>query len=258
MARLGRLAVLGRLLGALAHDLAQPLTSILSNAEAGQRLLSDEQAGAEEMRGIFTDIISADTHANAVIQKIRALLRCRARKFERVELADAIRDATSFTNAELAVHRIEVATDIEPNVPPVKADRAQLGEVLLNLLLNAVQAMRRTQLRRRRVLIRVRRAGAAVEVAVEDAGKGLEADQLERVFDPFYTTRRDGLGLGLWLCKTIVTAHGGRMWVTPNERAGITVHFTLRPYQTSATRQIRHHAGPAVTIRTSREAIARG
>jgi len=252
VARLGRLAVVGRLLGALAHDLAQPLTSILSNAQAGQRLLLDEQPSVEEMRGILTDIISADTHANALIQRIRALLKRGATKLESVELSDAISDATSFVSRELAAHRVEVAIDIAPDVPAVRADRVQLGQVLLNLLLNAGQAMSRTQRSRRRVLIRVRRAGAAVEVAVEDAGKGLEASQLERVFEPFHTTRRNGLGLGLWLCKTIITAHRGRMWVSRNERSGITVHFTLRPYRSASTRQFRHHAGPAATIRSSR------
>jgi len=257
VARLGRLAVVGRLLGALAHDLAQPLTSILSNAQAGQRLLSDEHASAEELRDILTDIISADTHANALIQRIRALLKRRATKLESVELSDAIRDATSFVSGELVGHRVEVATEIGPDVPAVRADRVQLGQVLLNLLLNAVQAMSRTQLKRRRVLVRVRREGAAVEVTVEDAGKGLEASQLKRVFDPFYTTRKDGLGLGLWLCKTIITAHRGHMWVTRNERAGITVHFTMRPYKTASTRQFRHPTGPPTTVRASRAAITR-
>jgi C4-dicarboxylate-specific signal transduction histidine kinase len=257
VARLGRLAVLGRLLEALAHDLAQPLTAIMSNAQAGQRLLSGEQVSAEEMRGILTDIISADTHANALIQKIRALLRRRTRKLEYVDLSDAIRDATDFVSGELAVHRVEVATDIEPDVPAVRADKGELEQVLLNLLLNAMQAMSRTERRRRRVLIRVRRAGAMVELAVEDAGKGLEPSQLTRVFRPFYTTRKDGLGLGLWLCKTIVTAHRGRIWVTRNVGAGITVHFTLRPYQTVATRRLRRPAHPTATIRASREAIAR-
>jgi C4-dicarboxylate-specific signal transduction histidine kinase len=254
VARLGRLAAVGRLLGALAHDLVQPLTSILSNAQAGQRLLSDGRASVEEMRGILTDIISADAHANDLIQKIRALLKPHATKLECVELSDAIHDATSFVSGELAVHQVEVATDIGPDVPAVNADRVQLGQVLLNLLLNAVQAMGRTPRRRRRVLIRVRRAGATVEVAVEDAGKGLEATQLKHMFDPFYTTKKNGLGLGLWLCKTIVAAHRGRMWVTRNERAGITAHFTLRPYRTAATRQFRHRAGAAATIRSSREA----
>ncbi len=257
VARLGRLAVVGRLLGALAHDLAQPLTSILANAQAGQRIVSDEQPSMEEMPGIFADIISADTDANALVQKIRALLEPRETKLEHVDLCDAIRDAASFVKGELSVHGVEVATDIDPDVPPVKADRLQLGEVLLNLLLNAEQAMRRTHRSRRRVLIRVRRVGATVEVAVGDAGKGLEASQLERVFDPFYTTRKNGLGLGLWLCKTIVSAHHGRIWVTRNERAGITVHFTLQPYQTAAVRRVRDHVGRAATIRTSREASVR-
>lgn len=256
-AQLGRLAVVGRLLGALAHDLAQPLTSILSNAQAGQRLLSGEQASIAEMRGILTDIISADTRANALIQKIRALLKRHATKLEHVDLSDAIRDATTFVSGELAVHRVEVETDIDPDVPAVKADRVQLGQVLLNLLLNAVQAMGRTHRRRRRVLIRVRREGATVEVAVEDAGKGLETSQLERVFDPFYTTKKNGLGLGLWVCRTIVATHHGRMWVTRNERAGITVHFTLRPYKTATVPQLRRHARSGAAIRSSRDASAR-
>ena len=255
VARLGRLAVVGRLFGAFAHDLAQPLTSILSNAQAAQRLLSDEPNG-EAMRGIITDIISADTHANALIQKVRALLKRRATKLEHVDLADAIHDATNFVSGELAAHRVEVVTHIDPDVPAVKADKVQLEQVLLNLILNAVQAMRRTQLGRRRLLIRVRRVGASVEVAVEDAGKGLRASQLERMFDPFYTTRKSGLGLGLWVCRTIIAAHRGRIWATRNERTGITVHFTLRPYPATAIRQLGDHPGAVAAIRTSRDATS--
>ena len=255
VARLGRLAVVGRLFGAFAHDLAQPLTSILSNAQAAQRLLSDEPNG-EAMRGIITDIISADTHANALIQKVRALLKRRATKLEHVDLADAIHDATNFVSGELAARRVEVVTHIDPDVPAVKADKVQLEQVLLNLILNAVQAMRRTQLGRRRLLIRVRRVGASVEVAVEDAGKGLRASQLERMFDPFYTTRKSGLGLGLWVCRTIIAAHRGRIWATRNERTGITVHFTLRPYPATATRQLGDHPGAVAAIRTSRDATS--
>jgi C4-dicarboxylate-specific signal transduction histidine kinase len=236
-ARLRHLAVVGRLSGALAHELTQHLTSILSNAQAAQRLLSGDQASVEKMRAILTDIINADTHANDVIQRIGSLLKRRETKLEAVDLSGAIREATGLVSGELAAQRIQVVTQVEPDVPVVKGDRVQIEQILLNLLLNGAQAMQRTRPERRRMLIRVRRAGTAVEVAVEDAGAGLKESQRERVFEAFYTTKKNGLGLGLWICKAIVAAHRGRMWITRNEGAGITVHFTLRPCKPAAGRR---------------------
>lgn len=227
--RLRHLAIVGRLSGALAHELTQHLTSILSNAQAAQRLLSSDQSGVEKLRAILTDIISADTHANDVIQRISSLLQRRKTTLETVDLAAAIRDATQLIGRELAAQQVGVVTRIEPDLPAVKGDRVQIEQVLLNLFSNAAQAMRRTRPSRRRLLIRVRRAGASIEVAVKDAGSGLRASQRERVFEAFYTTKKRGLGLGLWICKAIVTAHRGRMWISRNRGAGITAHFTLQP-----------------------------
>ena len=237
IARLRHLATVGRLSGALAHELTQHLTSILSNAQAAQRLLAGDQSSLEKMRPILKDIISADTRATDVIQRIRALLKRREAKVEAVDLSAAIREATSFMSAELAAQRVQVATRIEPGVPAAKGDRVQIEQVLLNLLANAAHAMRRTRPARRRMEIRVRRVGTMIEVAVEDAGAGLRTSQRKRAFDPFYTTKKNGLGLGLWICQAIVAAHRGRMWISPNKGAGVTVHFTLRPCEAAAGRR---------------------
>lgn len=237
MARLRHLAAVGRLSGALAHELTQHLTSILSNAQAAQRLLAGDPSSLEKMRAILSDIISADTRATDVIHGIRALLNRQETKVEAVDLSAAIREATRFMSAELAALRIQVGTRIEPGVPAAKGDRVQIEQMLLNLVANAAHAMRRTRPSRRRMEIRVRRLGRMIEVAVEDAGAGLGTSQRKRVFNAFYTTKKNGLGLGLWICKAIVAAHRGRMWISPNKGAGVTVHFTLRPCEAAEGRR---------------------
>lgn len=251
--RLRHLAVVGRLSGALAHELTQHLTSILSNAQAAQRLLSGDESAVEKMRAILTDIISADTHANEVIQRISSLMQRRKTTLETVDLAAAIRGATQLTGRELAAQQVEVVTQIEPDVPTIKGDRVQIEQVLLNLFSNAVQAMRRIPPSRRRLLIRVRRAGASIEVAVKDAGTGLKASERERVFEAFYTTKRKGVGLGLWICRAIVTAHHGRIWISRNKGAGITAHFTLQPAEAAAG-----HRPLRVPVRQHGSAVPRG
>ena len=252
--RLRYLAMVGRLSGVLAHELTQHLTSILSNAQAAQRLLSGEEAGVEKMRAILADIISADRHANEVIQRISSLLQRRKTTLEAVDLAVAIRDAILLSSRELALQQVEVVTQIDPDVPAVKGDRVQIEQILLNLFSNAAHAMRRTRPSRRRMRVRVRRAGAAIEVTVKDAGTGLKASQRERVFEAFYTTKKKGLGLGLWICRAIVAAHHGRMWISRNRSAGITAHFTLQPCDAEKGRR----SLPRVPVRQHGAVISKG
>jgi signal transduction histidine kinase len=227
LAHLTRVAILGQLSGALAHELTQPLTAILSNAQAGQRLLGTSRPDGREIRLIFDDIVKNDKRAGEVISRLREMLKRGELQIQQLDLEQLIREMLNLARGELAARSVEAEIEIESALPMVKGDRVQLQQVLLNLLMNAAEAMAATPLRDRRVRVSVVRRGTGVCTTVADSGPGIPSHQLETVFDAFYTTKDNGLGLGLSICRSIVTAHGGRLWATNNMPRGSSFHFTI-------------------------------
>jgi PAS domain S-box-containing protein len=232
LAHLTRVSTLGELSGALAHELSQPLTSILSNAQAAQRFLASESVDLAELRDILKDIVDDDRRAGAVIRRWRTLLRKGEIQLNPLDLNEVTNDVLRLAHGELIAHRVTVTTRLTPGLPVVLGDRVGLQQVLLNLIVNACDAMKHNELARRHLTVSTERDLAdMVQVAIADRGDGIPADKIERVFEPFFTTKDNGLGLGLSICRSIVAAHGGRLWVDNNADRGATFFFALSAQQ---------------------------
>jgi signal transduction histidine kinase len=218
---------LGELSGAMAHELSQPLTAILSNAQAAQRLLTRDEPDLREISSILSDIADDDRRAGEVIQRVRAMLRKDEPQFVPLDLNWLIREVLLLERSDLIARQVAVAVELSPDLPRVYGDRVQLQQVVLNLVLNACEAMSTTAVGERRLVLVTARDQEGCQLDVVDQGCGIPADALERVFEPFFTTRRQGLGLGLSICRSIVEAHGGRLWASNNEESGATFHLAL-------------------------------
>jgi PAS domain S-box-containing protein len=236
LAHLSRVAMLGELSGALAHELSQPLTAVLSNAQAARRLLDQDPLDVGQLRAAVDDIIRSDRRAGAVIDRLRALLRKDETVRQPLDVNDIAREVIDLAYGELASRRVTVTTALTPRIPAVRGDRVQLQQVLLNLVLNACDAMNGTQASRRRVGISTTADQRFVELRVTDCGPGIPDGQLERVFEPFVTFREQGLGLGLAISRSIVTAHGGSIGAENNPDGGATFRCRL-PVDAAAPRQ---------------------
>jgi two-component system, LuxR family, sensor kinase FixL len=229
LAHLGRAAVLGELSGAFAHELVQPLTSILGNAEAALQLLPPDTAGGAEIQEMLRDIIKDNVRAAEVIQRLRSMLARGEIRRQPVDLNQVVRDVLALARGDLTTRNVSVVTHLDPRVELVLADPVQLQQVLLNLIVNAAEAMVASAPAERQVTIATRRIedGRAVECTVADHGCGIRPDDLERIFQPFVTTKRQGLGLGLAICRSIVEAHGGRLWAeNARDGRGAVLRFT--------------------------------
>jgi two-component system sensor kinase FixL len=222
--------VLGQLSGAFAHELRQPLSSIRVNAEAGRLLLQRDPIDVHELSMIFKDIVSDDERAGRVIESLRGLLKPGETRIQEVRPRDLIDEVLELAHVELITRRVRATVSVEPDLPPLFGDRVQLQQVLLNLLLNACEAMDATDDARRAIVLTVARAGESdVTISVRDNGGGIPRDLIDRLFEPFVTTKPQGFGLGLSITRTIVAAHGGRMWAENNADRGATIHCLLGP-----------------------------
>lgn len=228
LAHLARVGALGELSGSLAHELNQPLAIILSNAQAAQRLLARQPPDLPEVRDILADIINEDRRAGDVIKRLRALLQRGEPDRRPVPPNAIIESVLTLLRGDLAGRGIAVETDLDPDLPPVLGDRIPLEQVLLNLVTNACDAMMEAPPGTRRLTLRTSRDPAGVRMSVRDNGCGLPPEA-ERVFEAFFTTKAHGLGMGLSICRTIVTAHDGRLWAeaNPATSGGATFHLTL-------------------------------
>jgi len=227
LTHLGRVALVGELSGALAHELSQPLAAMLANARAGQRLAAQERATVPELSAILGDIVADIRRSELVIQHIRAMIRREDPRPVPFALGEVITSTLALARSDLSQRGVSVRTDWEEPSPVVLADPVQFQQVILNLVVNACEAMVETPPDERRVEICATREGEMAHVVVADHGPGIRATSLEAVFEPFVTSKRHGLGLGLTICRTIVGASGGRLWATNNEFGGATFHLTL-------------------------------
>jgi PAS domain S-box-containing protein len=235
---LSRAALLGELTGTLAHELNQPLSSILSNAQAGQRLFNREPIDVAELRAILADIVAAERRATDVIERVCSMLRKGQSAMALVDLNEVLCETLQLSNGDLLAREVTVETRLTRSLPPVMADRVQLQQVLLNLCVNAGDAMADAPTGQRRLTIATGCSsnGAAVELTVTDHGVGIPADQLDQVFEPFFTSKEHHLGLGLSICRSIARAHGGRLWAANNAEGGASFHVSLPAACATCTR----------------------
>jgi two-component system sensor kinase FixL len=228
LSHLARVAVLGQLSGAFAHELNQPLTAILSNAEAARQLLRRQPADPEFLGAILGDIIADDQRAAEVIQRLRALLKRGDRRVQLVDTRELVGETLALANTELITRHVDATSRVESSLPPLWGDKVQLQQVLLNFILNGCEAMTAKPASARHLTVSAGANGTGdVHFAIRDSGTGIPPELIDRLFEPFVTTKPDGLGLGLSISRTIVAAHGGRLWAENNPDGGATMHVLL-------------------------------
>ncbi len=228
LAQLSRIAVLGELSGSLAHELRQPLTAILANTQAAQRLVTHDPVDVAELRDILGEIAADDRRATSIIERLRDLFQRGEFKREQIEINALARDALELAHLELRSRVVHVRTELADELPPIVGDRVQLQQLLLNLIGNACSAMSHNGVGDRVLIVRTQLAAPeSVHLTVSDSGPGILHDHLPRIFDAFFTTRPDGIGLGLTVCRTIVNAHRGRLWAENNADRGASFHVVL-------------------------------
>jgi PAS domain S-box-containing protein len=223
-----RVSTLGALAGSLAHELNQPLTAILSNAQAGSRFLTEATPNVAEVREVLQDIAHETKRAGEVIRQMRKLVKKGELQFEAIDLNQVIHDVVRLLHSDMVIRKVQLVLDFQAELPPVHGDAIQLQQVLLNLLLNASDSMKDVRESERTVCVRTRHPDpSTVQIEVSDRGTGIHPKGLAGIFEPFQTTKPDGLGLGLSISRSIVDAHGGRLWVKNNADRGATFSFTI-------------------------------
>jgi len=227
LGRVARAAALGELVATLAHELNQPLGAIISNAESAQLLVKQAHAERHRVFPVLEEIHQDAARAASIIRSVVGMLKQQHVEARPVDLVRLIEASLDIVRPLLASHGIEPVAQMSPDVPVVTGDAVQIQQVLLNLILNAIEAMTPSEPGRRRLIIRACRAGGDVEVAVEDTGTGIPPHLLPHVFEPFWTTKSGGIGIGLAICRRIVEACGGTIAAGNNPGGGATLCFTL-------------------------------
>jgi signal transduction histidine kinase len=228
LAHIGRVSAMGELTASLAHELNQPLTAILNNAEVAQQHLEAAPPNLEELREILADIVADDKRAAEVIQRLRALLKKGTLEHVPLDINDVVGEVAQLVRNDVVLRNVPMSVDLASGLPSVRGDRVQLQQVVLNMVLNGLEAMVEPNGREHALVVRTSRTGdGAVRVSVEDSGAGIDPENLERLFEPLYTTKPEGLGMGLAIARTIVDAHGGQLRAANNAAGGATFQFTL-------------------------------
>jgi signal transduction histidine kinase len=228
LAHAARVTMLGELSASLAHELNQPLAAILSNAQAARRFLARESPALAEVREALTDIIADDQRAGKIIQQLRALGKKTPQECAPLDVNALVQQVVSLVRSDALERRVTISLALDIGPPYVSGDRIQLQQVLLNLALNAFEAMQQTTDWPRELLIcTARQDDMTLLVSFRDTGVGVDETTLQQIFTAFFTTRAEGMGLGLAISRSIIEAHGGRIWALPNAHQGTTVCFTL-------------------------------
>jgi two-component system, LuxR family, sensor kinase FixL len=229
LAHLSRVTMLGELSGSIAHELNLPLSAILSNAQTAQRILANGGTDLAELREILDEIVSEDKRAAEVIRRLRLWLKKGEVQQHLIRINNVVQDVLKLMRNDLIDQHVAVDTELGRHLPSINGDPIQLQQVLLNLVVNACDAMTSCKTLERRLLIRtgIENGSRAVIVSVTDRGSSVPEEKLEKIFEPFFTTKSKGLGLGLSVCRSLVTAHRGKLWATNNAQRGATFHFTL-------------------------------
>jgi len=220
--------VLGELSGSLAHELNQPLTAILINAEAAQEFLTPEKQDLDEVRLILKDIIGDDKRAGEVIRRLRLLFEKGEVEQRPLDINELVKDAMKLVQGDLMNQGIVAEVELAADLPEVKGDEVQLQQVLLNLIANGCDAMLGIGPSDRKLTVRTELAtGKGVKISVADRGAGVPIEQMENIFLPFFSTKKNGMGLGLAVCRSIVSAHGGKLWACTEIQKGARFNIVL-------------------------------
>lgn len=232
LAHVTRVMTMGELAASIAHEINQPLAAIVNNGSACLDWLAGDPPNLEEAREATRDMIRDGNRAAEVITRIRALLRRTETEKSRVDINQTAQEVVLLTQNEAVRKGVALRMELAADLPPVLGDRVQLQQVILNLVMNGVEAMSSVTDRPRALLISSRQhASDQVLVAVQDSGVGIDRENLEEIFSAFYTTKAQGLGMGLAISRSIVEDHGGRLWAVPNDGPGTTFQFTLLTYK---------------------------
>jgi C4-dicarboxylate-specific signal transduction histidine kinase len=229
LAHANRVLTMGQLTASITHEVNQPITAAVTNAQAALRWMSAEPPDFGEVSEALAGIIKEGNRASEVIGRIRALIKKAPPRKDAVSINDAILEVVALTRTEAANNGVLVRTQLAEGLPPVQGDRVQLQQVMMNLIVNAIQAMSGIGEGARELQISIDAAPSegGVRVGVRDTGPGLSPESLSRLFEPFYTTKPEGMGMGLSICRSIIEAHGGRLWAIPCEPQGALFQFTI-------------------------------
>jgi C4-dicarboxylate-specific signal transduction histidine kinase len=235
IAHLNRVAAMGELTASMAHELNQPLAAILSNAQAASRFLAGESPDLAQVRECLTDIVADDKRAGEVIKRLRGVLKKGEFQPSSIDLNEVVSDALRLVKNDTLLRNTPVTFEPFSGLPLVRGDRIQLYQVALNLVMNSLDATAEQPPSNRWVSVRTGESeGGGVQLTVEDSGKGVPETDLIRVFEPFFSTKREGLGMGLSITRSIVQAHGGRIWAENSARRGAIFHCVLPMAQQAA------------------------
>jgi PAS domain S-box-containing protein len=228
LAHVNRVTTMGQLTASIAHEVKQPIGAAVTNAQAALRFLGAEVIDTNEMREILRDIVKDGNRAGEVISRISDLIKKAPPRRDNLEINGAIREVIEFTRGEAAKNRVSVHAELGDRLPLVRGDRVELQQVILNLVMNGIEAMQSIEHRPRELVVRsVQDEKQQVRVSVTDCGVGFSAENADRLFAAFFTTKSSGMGMGLSICRSIIEAHSGRLWATANAPHGATFQFTL-------------------------------
>jgi C4-dicarboxylate-specific signal transduction histidine kinase len=235
LAHANRVATMGQLTASITHEVNQPITAAVTYALAARRLLSAEPPDLHEVDDVLSLIVKEGNRAGEVVGRIRALIKKAPARKDAVAINDAILEVIALTRIEAANNSVSVRTQLAEGLPRVQGDRVQLQQVLLNLIINAIEAMRDGGEEERELIVSSRDGPDGVSVEVRDSGPGFAAADLDRVFEAFYSTKPNGVGLGLSICRSIIEAHNGRLWASPNVPRGAIFGFIAPAHPAAAS-----------------------
>lgn len=229
-----RLALVGEITAAVVHQVVQPLSAILTNVEAAEIMLQQPDPDLAAIRRILADVRRDDLRAHTLVHRLRGMLRKRDLHYENVDMNALVTEALGLIMPDASRRNVTISMELDPELPAVPADPVHLEQVVLNLLVNGMEAMQETPAAERRLdVITQRRQDRFIEVSVVDKGQGITREHTEQVFDPFFTTKREGTGLGLSVARSIVEMHGGSIWAENNVSGGSAFRFTVPLTHTS-------------------------